>query len=105
MNATATTAAPAVTQEPSYRSPLRCLVLSFRKSRQRWKKKAQARNKTIKILKVRVGDLERSRQRHAEQSQQARAALRQAEQKIAQVQAELAQARAETAAALEKKSS
>jgi hypothetical protein len=95
--------APAEVHEPVYRSPLRCLVLSFRKSRQRWKKKAQARNETIKVLKVRVSDLERSRQQHAEKAQQARVALCQAEQKIAQLQAELAQARAETAAALEKK--
>ena len=106
MNATATKSPSVESAQPTYRSPQRCLLLSFRKSRQRWKTKAQERNRALKVLKVRVSDLERSRQNHAEQAQQARTALAQAEQKIAELQAELAQARAETAemaAALEKK--
>lgn len=104
MNATATKAAPTETHQPTYSSPQRCLLLSFRKSRQRWKAKAQERNRAIKVLKVRVSDLERSRHNHAHQAQQARATLAQAEQKIEELQTELAQARAETVAALEKKS-
>ena len=103
MNATAPKMASIESPQPTYRSPQRCLLLSLRKSRQRWKAKAQERNRALKVLKVRVSDLERSRQNHAEQAQQARAAQAQAEQKIAELQAELAQARSETAAALEKK--
>lgn len=103
MNATATKAASTELPPPTYRSPQRCLLLSLRKSRQRWKAKAQERNRALRVLKVRVSDLERSRQNHAEHAQRARAALAQAEEKITQLQAELAHARAETAAAREKK--
>lgn len=106
MNATATKAPSIESPQATYRSPQRCLLVSFRKSRQRWKAKAQERNRALKVLKVRVSDLECSRQNHAEQARQARTALAQAEQKIAELQAELAQTRAETAemaAALEKK--
>jgi hypothetical protein len=92
--------------ESSYRSPKRCLIQAFRKSRNQWKLKAQQRNRQLKVLKVRVRDLEHSREHHAQQAQVARAALRQAEQKVAQLQAEGEQLRArlqESPQAVEKK--
>jgi chromosome segregation ATPase len=84
-------------KDAGYRSPKRCLALAFHKSREAWKKKAQHRNEKIKVLKVRVYDLEQSRQRHCEQAQQAREALQQMEQKVDQLQAEMQQLRAQGA--------
>ena len=103
MDSTASTSSAAETDKGPFRSPVRCLLVSLRKSRQRWKLKAQARNDTIKVLKVRVSDQQASREKHAQRALDASTALRQAEQKIEQLQAELAQAHAQ-AAALGKKS-
>ncbi len=89
--------------EIAYRSPRRCLIRAFRMSRDRWKKKALQRNAAVKVLKVRVSDLERSRQQYREQAQQARLELAQAQQQIELLQVELRQ-REETRQALEKKS-
>jgi hypothetical protein len=91
--------------EVGYRSPPRCLILAFRKSRDRWKKKAQQRNHAFKLLKVRMRDLERSRQQHRAQAQQTRLELAQAQQTIDQLQVERQQLRQrdETRQTLEKK--
>ena len=99
MDSTASTSSAARTHKALFRSPVRCLLLSLRKSRQRWKLKAQARNDAIKVLKVRVSDQQASRQKHAQQALEAGAALRLAEQKIEQLQAELAHTRAALAEA------
>src|SRR5689334_15671113 len=46
---------------PEFRSPKRCLALSFRLSRDRWKAKATQRREQIKALQVKARDLEVSR--------------------------------------------
>jgi hypothetical protein len=46
---------------PEYVSPKRCLAHSFRLSRDRWKLKATERRQQIKVLKVKLRDLEVSR--------------------------------------------
>lgn len=46
---------------PLFRSPKRSLALSFRLSRERWKAKATSRLQQIKAFRVRVRDLQISR--------------------------------------------
>lgn len=46
---------------PEFRSPKRALARSFRLSRDRWKAKAGKRRVEIRVLKVRLRDLETSR--------------------------------------------
>jgi TolA-binding protein len=82
-------------KEAGYRSPKRCLAASFLKGRDKWKKKAQDRNKKLKVLKVRVHDLEESRQHHRQQSQESQEAQRQLEHQVRQLQAEVEQLRSQ----------
>jgi chromosome segregation ATPase len=76
-----------------FADPKRCLAASFRKSRDRWKTKAQKRNKAIKALTIRVRDLEASRQHHREQAEQFHEKLLQTEQKFEQLQTEATELR------------
>lgn len=74
MNSTSDSTAP--------RSPRRCLLAAAQKGRQRWKQKAQLRNQQLKVLKVRVRDLQRSRHRHAQKAQQAQTELQKTQQQL-----------------------
>lgn len=80
-------------EETLYRSPMRCLAASFRKGRDKWKKKAQDRNQAVKVLKVRVHDLQQSREHHRQQAQQAQQLQGQLEQQVQQLQTEVEQLR------------
>ena len=80
------------TEQPVLRSPKRCLLASAVKGRARWKHKAQQRSAENKVLKVRVYDLERSRDRHAEVARQTHQQLQQAQQTIEQLRGQLASA-------------
>ncbi|MGF1578039.1 MAG: hypothetical protein ACFCD0_01615 [Gemmataceae bacterium] len=71
------------------RSPMRCLLASARNSRAKWKAKAQERQQQIKKLKVRLYDLEKSRQNHAQNAQNRKDQLRSAQQTIEQLQLQL----------------
>jgi hypothetical protein len=51
----------AAEEAPEYHSPKRCLALSFRLSRDRWKRKAADRLSTIHSMRVCVRDLALSR--------------------------------------------
>lgn len=82
-------------KEGAYRSPKRCLAASFLKGRDKWKKKAQDRNKKIKVLKVRVHDLEESRQHHRQRAQELQQSQGQLEQQVQQLRTEVEQLRAQ----------
>jgi prefoldin subunit 5 len=71
------------------------LAASFHKGRDKWKKKAQDRNKAIKVLKVHVHDLEESRQHHRQRAREAQESQGQLEHQVQQLQAEVEQLRAQ----------
>ena len=77
------------------RSPQRCLLHAARTGRERWKRKAQQRNQELKRLKVRMYELQKSRQRHAQTAQATQRELTQAQQTLDQLQHQLHQAQSQ----------
>jgi chromosome segregation ATPase len=73
-------------QRESYRSPARVLAAWFRDSRDAWKRKFQELQVELKRLKVRVSDVDQSREHWKEQA-------RRREQELAALQAEVEQLR------------
>ena len=66
----------------SFRSPLRKLVVFFRDSRDKWKKKCQDAKYELKLLKRRYGNLQRNHDRWQQQYRQVEAQRRQLQAQV-----------------------
>jgi uncharacterized protein (DUF3084 family) len=66
----------------SFRSPLRKLVVFFRDSRDKWKKKCQEAKYELKLLKRRYGNLRKNHDRWQQQYRQVEAQRRQLQAQV-----------------------
>ena len=66
----------------SFRSPLRKLVVFFRDSRDKWKKKCQDAKYELKLLKRRYANLQKNRDRWQQQCCQVEAQRQQLETQV-----------------------
>lgn len=66
----------------SFRSPLRKLVVFFRDSRDKWKKKCQDAKYELKLLKRRYGNLQKNHDRWQQQYRQVEAQRQQLQTQV-----------------------
>ncbi len=66
----------------SFRSPLRKLVVFFRDSRDKWKKKCQEAKHELKLLKRRYGTLQKNHDRWQQQCRQVEAQCQQLQTQV-----------------------
>jgi len=88
---------PAVEQEVErgFKSPIRLLTRFFRKSQQKWKKKALERRAKIKGLEHKVREIDTSRAGWKNKAQQLEADKKSLEERLRQVEAERARVQAQ----------